>query len=300
MEHLWLVFVIIAQLLSAVVVLFDKYIVTNKSSSRTKPVVYSFYISLLSGVVLVMLPFGSIKIPSFTIIWLSLSSALSYLIAILCLYEALTDSAPSEVTPVVGAVSAISTFTFSFIILGDALPKDFFIGFAFLVMGMILISHFEFSFKSFAYLLFSGVGFGLSIVLIKAIFLYDDSFANGFFWSRIANVVGALGLLLWPGNWDAIVHNVKHGPSKGKFLILNSKILAGLAFLFVLIATKLGDHVSIVNALSSLQYVFLFIFALVFPKRMREYLSEKRHKREILHKLAATSLIIIGFIVLFT
>lgn len=299
MESLWLLFVVIAQFFNAIVVLLDKYIVTSKSSG-TKPVVYTFYTSLLSGAALVLLPFGAIHIPSFIVIWLSLSSALSFLISVLCLYESLQYSAPSEVTPIVGGISAISTFAFSFIILGNPLPTDFFIGFGLLVVGMILISHFNLTLKSFAYLLFSGIGFGLSIVLIKAIFMYDDSFANGFFWSRMANVLGAFALLLWPGNIRAITHNVKHGGKKGKYLILSNKVLAGVAFLLILVATKLGDHVALVNALSSLQYVFLLIFAFIFPKRMREYLSEKRHKREMLHKLAATSLIIVGFVILFT
>ncbi len=296
MEHLWILFVIIGQFLNAIVVLLDKYIVTKTVS---KPVVYTFYVSMLSATALIVLPFGGVKIPSLVVIWLSLSSALSYIISILSLYESLKTSDPSEVTPVVGAVSAISTFSFSYVILGDLLPNDFFWGFGLLILGMLLISHFQLTWRSFGYLLFSGISFGLSIVLIKAIFVYDNSFVNGFFWSRMAIALAGFALLVWPGLIGDIKEDMGHGKSKGKLIILANKALAGVSFLCILLAVKLG-HVALVNALASLQYVFLLIFAVIFSKRMGGYLFEKRHRGETFHKIFATGIIILGFIILFT
>ncbi len=296
MENLWLLFVVVGQFLNAIVVLFDKRIL---SKAVSKPIVYTFYVTALSGFVLIMVPFGLVSIPSQTLILLSVVSAISYTLSIYFLYEALHISTPSEVAPVAGAVSAISTFLFSFLVLGDLLPTNFFLGFGLLVIGMLLISHFQLTKKSFLLTILAGIFFGFSVVIIKSIFNLEESFADGFFWSRMANVLVALGMLLWPSNLKAILEDSRHGSgAKGKLLILNTKLLAGLAFLCTLIAIKLG-HVALVSALTSLQYVFLLIFAFIFTTKMRNYFSEKDHKGELLHKLAATALIVIGFLVLF-
>ncbi len=289
-----LLFVVIAQFLNAVVAVLDKHIINN-----SKPVVYAFYVSILSGVALIMVPFGLVSIPDPIIIYLSLGAGACYLASILFLYDSLKISLPSEVIPVVGAVSAVSTFGFSYWILGVLLPDDFLLAFTLLILGMLFISHFEFTKKSFVYVVLSGVFFGASTVIIKKIFTLDDSFANGFFWSRMANVALAPLLLLWPNNLRAIIRDFHKSPAKGKFVILNNKLLAGLAFICILFAIKLGD-VSLVNALSSLQYVFLLIFTLIFGRKMPGHFSKMRYKDEMIHKIFSTLLIILGFIVLFT
>ncbi len=290
-----LLFVVIAQFLNAIVAILDKHII----KSVTKPVVYAFYVSVLSGIAIIMVPFGIVSIPDPIIIYLSLLAAVCYLASILFLYDSLKISLPSEVIPVVGAVAAVSTFGFSYWILGVSLPDDFLLAFTLLILGMLFITHFAFTKKSFVYVVLAGVFFGASTVIIKKIFTLDDSFANGFFWSRMANVVVAMVLLLWPNNLRAIKKDMRHSPAKGKFVILNNKLLAGLAFLCILFAIKLGD-VSTVNALSSLQYVFLLIFSLIFIKKIPGHFSKMKYRDELIHKVFSTILIILGFIVLFT
>ncbi len=292
---LWLSFVIIGQFMLAVVVLADRFIVSKKVVS--KPIVYAFYVSLLSIFALPAFFFGA-TIPSLTTMWLSLASAFSYIISIYFLYISLKKSNPSEVAPVVGGISAISTFIASNLILGDILPHNFLAGFFLLISGMILISHFEFSWKSFGHMTIAGIFFGLSTVLVKAIFI-QDTFINGFFWSRMANVFAALTLILIPTVYKSIRDDWRR-PGKGNksSLILGNKVLSALAFLCILIAIKHGD-VSIVNALNAAQYIFLFIFAIAFRKLLPDYFDETIHKHEILHKSAATALIVVGFFVLF-
>lgn len=291
-----LLFIIIGQFLNAIVAILDKKII----KSVARPVVYAFYVSLFSGIAIIMLPFGVVSIPDPIIIYLSLIAAGCFIASLLFLYNSLTVSLPSEVIPVAGAVAAISTFGFSYWILGILLPNDFLLAFTLLILGMLFISHFEFTKKSFFYVVLSGILFGASTVLIKKIFIIDSSFANGFFWSRMANVVGAMVILLWPNNMRVIRKDMKHSPIKGKLVIFYTKLLAGLAFLCILISIKLGD-VSLVNALSSLQYVFLLIFAIALGKKSSaKNFHNRKYRDEIIHKIFSTILIILGFIILFT
>lgn len=293
----WLLFVVLAQFLFAVAVLVDRFVVSKKVVNH--PIVYAFYVCYLSIFVLGLLPFG-IGMMSWTNMLLAVGTAVIYVLSIYLLYESLVKSNPSEVVPVIGGVSALAAFVGGSLILNEELPRNFLLGFAILVAGMLLISHFKFTLRSFIYLTGSGITFGLSTVILKLIF-QSESFIDGFFWTRLANVLVAILLLLIP----SVYHHIKfdnhqeRGSRKRKALIVvGNKVLAGLASVFVLIAISLGN-VSMINALTAMQYVFLMIFAIFFSKLLPEYFSEKVHKHEFLHKSLAAGLIIIGFFILF-
>lgn len=291
----WLLFVIIGQFLYATVVLTDRFIVSKKVVGE--PIVYAFYVSILSIFAIAALPFG-VTWPSIETVLMSFIVAALYLLSIYLLYESLKKSNPSEVVPVVGGVAAIAALAGSTIVLKTELPTHFMTGFGILVVGMLLISHFRFTYRSFLFLFGSGICFGLSTVAIKYMFDHD-SFVNGFFWSRIANVVVALLLLLVPSVYAAIKKDWNKPGKGGKAkLVIGNKVLAGFGFICILLAIKGGD-VSLVNALSATQYIFLLIFAIFFSKLLPEYFEETVHKHEFLHKSLATALIVIGFLVLF-
>lgn len=291
----WLLFVIIGQFIFAAVVLVDRFIVTKKVVA--KPVVYAFYVCYLSIFAIGVLPFG-VTLISWQMMLVSLVAASVYLLSIYLLYESLAKSNPSEVVPVIGGVAAISAFIGSSLILKDQLPGHFLIGFVILVAGMLLISHFKFTLRSFIFLTSSGVAFGLSTVLVKLIF-ENENFLNGFFWTRMANVVIAMFILSIPGVLRSVkADNVKGKRKRKALFVVSNKVMAGLASVCVLVAINYGN-VSMVNALAAAQYVFLLIFAIFFSRLLPEYFSETVHKHEFLHKSLATALIVVGFFVLF-
>lgn len=291
----WFLFAIISQFMYAVVVLTDRFIVAK--SVVSKPIVYTFYVSLLSIFAVVALPFG-VTLPTGRTALLSIAVAVSYVLSIYLLYESLKKSRPTEVVPVVGGVAAIAAFVGSSLFLHVTLPSHFLIGFVILVIGMVFVSHFEFNLRSFLFLTGSGIFFGASTVIIKAIF-DQDTLVNGFFWSRMANVAVALILFFIPSISSAIKHDWnKPGRSNKTFLVIGNKTLAALGFIFTLVAIKGGD-VSIVNALTATQYVFLLFFAIFFSRLLPNYFYDKVHHHEILHKSLSTALIVIGFFVLF-
>jgi uncharacterized membrane protein len=84
-----------------------------------------------------------------------------------------------------------------------------------------------------------------------------------------------------------------------KLAVIINKVLAGLAFILILYAIKLGE-VSLVNALAGIQFVFLLILAVVFTKKFPEYFHEDISNRKIIvQKLVATVLIAAGLALLF-
>ncbi|MDD4988918.1 MAG: hypothetical protein PHV42_00635 [Candidatus Pacebacteria bacterium] len=295
MQYFWIFLVVFAQLLNAVVVVVDKYLVTKKIPHST---VYAFFIGIMSAVVIVLIPTGQIVIPSTRILILSLLSGFTYIQAIVYLYKALRrhhDAA--DVIPVAGATTAISTFIFSFFILREILPTWFLFASILLIVGTLLTSHFSFKPKVFFFIIASGVCLGLSSVFVKMV-LTDTTFINGFFWSRIGNTFGALVLFFWPNNFRLIDESLRQSSSRTKLVLVFNKILAGVAAVLILYTIKLSSA-SLVNALVGLQYVFLVLFGFFLGKKFSDYVYSPKHSYEVFHKIVSVAFIVSGFVLLF-
>jgi|SRR3989344_325193 len=292
----WIYLVLLAQFINAAVVLLDKFLLTSKSIAR--PLVYVFYVSMLSGVAVLLLPLGIVSWPTTQIIWLSLVTGGAFTFSVYFLYNSLFSTDASDVAPAVGAITALATLFFSFLFLDNALTGNFLFGFFFLVVGTALMSYFRFNRRITGYVLLAGVFFALSAVTVKILFNVTP-FWNGFFWSRLGNVAAVLPLLFWPANRQLFWRNILVATWRTKFFILASKLMAGLAFLLTLIAIKLGN-VALVNALVGTQFVFILLFALIFTKKFPGYFYETvHHHTAVMQKILATLLVVAGYFLLF-
>ena len=297
MLSLWVGIAALAQLINAGTVIMDKYVLACLKCGVKTPVAYAFWISLLSGFVIVMVPFGVIDIPSSYVLILSSIAAVSFIFSLISLYSALHESIASDVIPAVGAISAITTVLLAAKWLHTDLPQFAYVAFTFLVLGTLLISHFRFTYRSFILVLFAGVLFGFTAYVTKLIFLETD-FVDGFFWSRMTNVAGALLLLLWPSNRKAIFSGAKDSSSGVKWLVLTNKTLAGIASVLTLFAISIGS-VSIVNAMAGLQFVFVIVIAYVFAKVFPRVFEGEVRQQNYRHKLYGVALIVLGIAALF-
>ena len=288
----WLYFVVLAHLLNAFVVLIDKQLVTRLI---THPIVYAFYVSLLSGVAFVLLPFGVVTVPSLSIMFYCLMAAICYFFSIVYLYRALQHTDPSDAVPVAGSLTAISTFFFSFIVFEQSFTWQVFVGSTLLIIGTLLISHFRFTKITAGQIAVSGIFSGVSAVFTKLVFEHL-TFANGFFWTRMANVLLAVIVACIPMYHRYINHNLEHSSPGTKMLIIGNKVIAGIAALMILFAIKLAP-VQYVNALAGLQYVFLLTFAIIWGKHKGHFFSYNDGPHDMVHKILSTALIVLGFMI---
>lgn len=287
--------VILGQIFNAGIVLIDKYIVTKTTVSDPK--VYAFYVAIISGVVVFMLPFGIVHVPDIYTILLSLAIGLTFIVSIALLFTSLKSAHATDVVAWLTAISTLTSFLIGSYYLNETLPVHFPYAIVLFIFGMLLVGHFRFHARSFFYVFLSGVLFGLSAVLVKVLFSYTD-FADGFFWSRMGNVVGAFCLLLYPGVRKAITTTSKETTHKTSYLIVVNRILGGVAFLCILYAIRIGS-VSIINALSSLQFVFVFLLVFVLKRKIPEFYEHEFRKGHVMHKVFAMIFIVAGFFVLF-
>jgi drug/metabolite transporter (DMT)-like permease len=308
----WILLVIAAQCINAIVSLIDRYIIVSGKIGR--PVALAMYVSLLSALsifvfLLGLLPlelgkfaiptFAHVSSPTLSIIGLSLASAVSFIVALIALFQSFKLAQASDVVPVVSSVSAVASLLLSFYFLDAKLAPNFLWGFLFLVVGTFLVAHFRLTKKLVGLTIAAGTLFATHYVVLKVLFA-ETSFDNAFFWSRIVIAVTALGVLLCIRHQKkrARVHKTQRATKGGVALFLLNKALAGLAGILILKAIALGD-VSIVQALTGLQFVFLTIFAIFLGHKAPVCVGENCEIKDKIQKIVSISIIVTGFVLLF-
>lgn len=291
----WITLAVAAQFLSALSILVDRHIVV-RAQHIGKPIVYAFYVSLLSGLVVIAAPFFEIAWPSWRVLTLSLANAATFVAAIFYLYSGLRVARASDIAPVVGAVSALTTFAAAALWISGDVSGPFVVPLGLLIVGTAIISHFHFTRRALAYALVSGLMFGASVFLAKLVYLETD-FADGFFWTRAMNVMIALALLLVPAFRIAIFRGGKQSSHGARLLVIGNKVLAGSASVLTALAISLGS-VSIVNSLAGFQFVFLFIFSILFGRRMPIFDDDSAHGHGGWRTGIGVSLIVFGLALL--
>jgi uncharacterized membrane protein len=304
----WLILTVIAQFLNSIVALFDKYLVTSKRV--TTPLLYVFYTGILSIVgVLIYVPsfvlhtnilpkFSSIELLTFSSFLLLSFSVLSQLVALWGLFASLKKNDASDVVPVIGSFAAIFALIISFVFSNTILPAHFTLGFTLLVLGTLFISHLRFNRKTLFFSLLSGVGFALHGILLKEA-LTTIQFDTGFFWFTIFMTIYSMPILLFSSVRQAFKSQKKekHIKTTGLLLLIN-KIIAGIAGILLIKAIEIGE-VSLVQALGGLQFLFLFLLAIILGPYTDVDFGENHQRKDVYQKLTAVSIIFIGFVLLF-
>ena len=305
----WVLLVVIAQFISAIVAMVDKYLV---SSNRVgQPLVYAFYVSILSALSILVyafswidLPttfqfpsFANVHIPTFEVLGWSIVSSFTFFGALIALFSSFKYADASDVIPVISSTSAVATLLFSFSFLNEGLTRNFSLGFGLLVVGTLLVSHLRFTKKVLFYSLIGGVLFGLSSVSVKLLFNVTN-FDDGFFWSRVMLVLAAVILYSTPYCCQSVKSHSKKTKWTNWLWIVGNKTLAGLSGLLIFKAIELGN-VATVQALSGLQFVFLLLFAILFGKRSPYACGENCSRKELIQKTIAVTIFAIGFVIMF-
>lgn len=288
----WLIVIISAYFLFALVSLGDKYLLKGPPN----PKIYAFYVGVLGILALALIPFVGFSIPGIIGILFCLLAGAMYIFAILGVYEGLEKFEASRIIPAIGGFMPL--FIFGLIYLfsgGEALGFKEIIAFILLILGSVFIvwdPSKKVSFKSLQISAVTAFLFALFFVLTKYVYLMLP-FWTGFIWIRISAFLIALFFILFKEVRKEIFSKkssfskktsafflFNQGMGAGAFILQNWAIaLAGLAYL------------SIISALQGVQYVFLFILTMLI-------LKEGLSKKVILQKFFAIILIGIGLVFL--
>lgn len=292
----YVIFAIIAYLAFAVNSIIDKFLLKR---SVKEPGTYAFYIGLLSGLSLLLFPFG-FTLPSLQVLGLALLSGALFVYAMVWLFSALQQEDVSRVLPAIGALVPIITFAASFIIVGERLTAREVWGILTLVAGTLLISWpEEKKISSRQWLKFAGlsaVGFALSFTLAKVVYL-EQSFISGLIWTRLGMTVAALSLLLFTAVRHDIVHSSKIASNGSRLIFFLGQTLAAIGAILQNYSVSLGS-VTIVNALQGTQFAFLFILTWSVSRFYPHILDEDFSPATVRVKLISLIFISLGLLLI--
>jgi len=293
---LWLIIIIAAYFLFALASLADRYLLIGPPNPR----IYAFYVGILNILVLIFIPFVDFYSPGNLFIGLSFLYGLIFILSLLAIYEGLEKFEASRFIPALGAFLPIFTFLLTLFILSQ---KEFFtyqkiLSFSFLVLGGFLISwekSFKISLKSLLFAVLAAFFLSLSFVLLKIIY-NDLGFWNGFVWTRLGVFFCALFLLFFKKVRTELFQKKKSFTKKTTLIFISTQIIGALGVIFQNWSIFLAGvvYLPFISALQSIQYLFLFVFSLLFYK----VLKERIFKKIIFQKIFAIILITLGLVFL--
>lgn len=303
---LYIFIAILSYFLVALQTIFDKFLLTSNRVSE--PATYTFYVGVMSLFTFALFPFGFHLIGLTQFTW-SIISGVIFIYGIFCLFTAIEKNEASRVSPMVGAIIPVTTLILSVVFLGEKIVLREFLGILFLIFGGIFIS-LKFTkghkdkkvFSGFYPTVLAGVFIASAFVIFK--YLYEgDNFFNVFIWTRLGLVTGALSLLVFPF-WRKVILKSFQGFKQHKkenrktgILFVANKILGGVGSALTHFAVSLGS-VAVVNALASVEYVFVFILGLVLSFKFPSIFQEKTDRKNIFHKSLAICVIVVGIVLI--
>lgn len=319
---MWLLIAISAYLINAGVYAADKFLLSKKIHSS---ITYAFFVGIWSIFNIFLLVFDP-WLPSLQEFLVDLLAGLLFLVTLIFWYKALHQSEATRVVPIVGALTPIFSFIFSYIFLGQTLGERQFLSFIVLIIGGILISVKYARFymirsiwqktrKIFGNILggihaqyrpterlilnsiIAALFFAAYYVLIKYIYS-TQPFIGSFVWSRLGSFLGVL-LILFVADWRKLIieYQRKAKTPKNLSFFLGVRVLAALAFIMLNWAISLGN-VAVINSLQGVQYVFLIIIVFILSTRYPKYLKEELGSGVLLQKSAGIVLISLGLYML--
>jgi drug/metabolite transporter (DMT)-like permease len=296
---MWFIVSIAGYFANAVSTLSSKYLLEKLVSH---PAVYAFWVSIFGLVALIFVPFG-FTLPTLPLILVSMAAGALFTFALLLLYFALQKSEASRISAIVGGVTPIFVLLAAQFALQENLSLSQIAAFFVILLGGYVIS--EKLGKSGLFLkneviaasIGSALLFALSNVLTKWIYL-NSPFANGFVWRSIGGLAGCIVLLLIPVYRREILASFKHPKVKTEVLFVIGQIFSAIGFISINYATSLGS-VSLVNALSGTQYVFLFFLLWPISKKYPHMLEEAITPKIVRQKIVSLVLIGAGIFLLF-
>ena len=307
----WIVVSLVAYLLLSLCFILDKFLLKK---SIPKPAVYAFYMALLSSGVLFLIPFG-VRWVNFSFFIRSSFFGIIFIWALVYFYKAVKKNQISKVAPLVGTVTQIATFFLAVIFLNHSISNLNLVGLALLIVGGFLVSFdLPLNYKSLTKGLSSSVESGVLFAIAYSGFDYiyqefkivsgdQNVFINGFFWTRIGLILGGFSLLLVNKYRIEIKKSIfgkhkKHKESrsvKTLALLLLNKIFGGTSSILINHAILLGGAV-FVQAVSSVQFVFVLILATLVSIKHPDIFDEKLYFWDWAQKIGAILLIAGGIV----
>ena len=283
---------VIAHGLIGISLVWDKVLLKRPATQNIFS--YVFWLGAISIFGLVLIPFG-FKFPGLKLAVLGFTAGLLDLIASYFYYSALKAGEASEELAAMGGFAPVATALISIPLLKSPLGGNL-LGFVLMTVGGFVMFFAEKQplKQMVPKIVLAAGGFGLMNVLQKIVF-NQTNFVTGYVFFTFGTFIGSV-LLLVPPSWRRqIFEHSEQAPPSSKFWYMVNRFIAGVgSFLIVLALARAAP--SLVEAISGVRYVIIFLLAYAITKFKPEWFNEDFSKRALVAKLIATCLIVAGLV----
>lgn len=283
---------IVAHGLIGISLVWDKVLLKRKGMDNLAT--YVFWLGAISIFGLVLIPFG-FKMPPLEIAGIALAAGFCDLLATWFYYAALKAGEASEEMAAMGGFTPVATVALSIPLLGIHLDGRL-AGFAVMTMGgfvMFFAEKLPLS-KMLPRVIAAAALFGMTDVLQKLAF-NGANFVSGYVFFTFGTFAGSMALLLRPLWRRQIFTASEEVPPRSKVGYMMNRLLAGVgSFLVVFAVSRIAP--SLVEAISGVRYVVIFIGAYLITQFRPSWFKEDFTRRALAIKLVGTSLVVAGLI----
>ncbi len=282
----------IAHALIGISLIWDKVLLKRRGTQNL--LVYVFWLGAISVFGLVLIAFG-FKMPAWKFAGMAFAAGALDLFASFFYYSALKSGEASDELAAMGGFGPVATALIAIPLLKAPVGGDL-LGFVLLTAGGFLMFFAEKSplRKILPKIFLAAAGFGLMNVLQKIVFNHTN-FVSGYVFFTAGTFVGSLALLVPPSWRQQIFQYSEKAEPKSKFWYMFNRFLAGVGSFLVVFAVSRASP-SIVQAISGVRYVTIFIGAYLITKLKPSWFRENFRGWTLATKVTATGLVIAGLI----
>jgi len=283
---------VVAHTLIGVSLVWDKVLLKRRETQNLLS--YVFWLGAISVFGLVLIAFG-FKMPPLRMAGLGFAAGVLDLIASYFYYSALKSGEASDELAAMGGFGPVATALIAIPLLGAHIGGDL-TGFLLLTAGGFLMFFAEKSplRKMLPKILLAAGGFGLMNVLQKIVF-NQTNFVSGYVFFTAGTWVGSLALLIPPSWRRQIFRTSEKAEPRSKVWYMLNRFLAGVGSFLVVFAISRASP-SIVQAISGIRYVTVFLGAYLITKCKPSWFREDFRGWTMVTKVVATGLVISGLV----
>jgi|SRR5690242_16600937 len=283
---------VVAHGLIGISLVWDKILLKQ---NRSKSVVnYVFWLGALSMFGSILAFFG-MKLPSIGIILIAIGAGAVHLIGVFFYYWGLNLGEASQTLAIMGGFSPIATALIAWPLLHSNLSGLALWGFVLMTAGgfFMFFSEKVPVRKLLPVVVLSAAFFGLGNVMQKIAFDNTSGFVTAYVFYTIGTFGCALVFLVRKRWREDIFAQAEHAERKRKISYFSNRIMAGVGSLLIFLAIS-ETHPAIVEAISGLRYVIVFVGAYLVTKFRPRWLAEDFTPWGITAKTIATALVVTG------
>ncbi|HEX4748791.1 MAG TPA: EamA family transporter [Bryobacteraceae bacterium] len=272
--------------------IWDKVLLQRRETQNLLS--YVFWLGAISIFGLILIAFG-FKMPSWHIAGIAFSAGLLDLIASYFYYSALKNGEASDELAAMGGFAPVSTALFALWLLKTPTGGEW-PGFVLLTAGGFMMFFAErVPLRKMAPLIvIAATGFGLMNVLQKIAF-NATNFVSGYVFFTLGTFAGSMALLVPPSWRKQVFEHSEEATPRSKFWYMVNRFLAGVGSFLVVFAISRA-HPSVVQAISGVRYVTIFIGAYLITRFRPSWFRENFGKRAMFFKATGTCLVASGLV----